>query len=171
MLDKDIFMRYITIKPAGVRRLSPGRAGRGLSVPIAAGYKIGEDSTMALTKEQVRALREAGISENAIIDRILADPTPASPAAPAAPATQTAPAAPTTTAAPAAQTAPAAPTTTAAPAAQAPDRTDAILTAINNLTGALQLSNQHYGRAGAPPESVDDILASVLMPKPNNNGG
>lgn len=43
VLDKRVFILYIVIKPAGVRRLSPGRAGRGLSVPIAAGYKIGEE--------------------------------------------------------------------------------------------------------------------------------
>ena len=95
---------------------------------------------MTLTKEQVQALRDAGISESAIIDRILADPSPADPK-PADPK----------------------------PLDPKPvDRTDDILAAINKLTGARQLSNQHRGREGSAPESVDDILASVLMPKEPN---
>ena len=98
---------------------------------------------MSITKEQVQALRDAGIAENAIIDRILADPAPAAPA----------------------DAKPADPKP-----AQPVDRTDDILAAINRLTGALQLSNQQAGRAGAASESVDDILASVLAP-PKSKGG
>lgn len=110
---------------------------------------------MILSKEQVQALRDAGISESAIIDRILADPAPADPK-PADPA----PADPKP-----ADPKPADPK----PLDPKPvDRTDDILAAINKLTGALQLSNQHRGREGSAPESVDDILASVLMPKEPN---
>ena len=100
---------------------------------------------MTLTKEQVQALRDAGISESAIIDRILTDPAPADPK-------------------------PADPKPADPKPAQPVDRTDDILAAINKLTGALQLSNQQTGRAGAASESVDDILASVLAP-PKSKGG
>lgn len=110
---------------------------------------------MSITKEQVQALRDAGISENAIIDRILADPAPADPA-PADPKP--------------ADPAPADPAPADPKPAQPVDRTDDILAAINRLTGALQLSNQQTGRAGAASESVDDILASVLAP-PKSKGG
>ena len=115
---------------------------------------------MKLTKEQVQALRDAGISESAIIDRILAGPSPADPK-PADPK----PADPKP-----ADPKPADPKLTdPKPLDPKPvDRTDDILAAINNLTGALQLSNQHRGREGSAPESVDDILASVLMPKEPN---
>lgn len=105
---------------------------------------------MTLTKEQVQALRDAGISESAIIDRILTDPAPADPV-PADPK-------------------PADPKPADPKPAQPVDRTDDILAAINKLTGALQLSNQQTGRAGAASESVDDILASVLAP-PKSKGG
>ena len=105
---------------------------------------------MTLTKEQVQALRDAGISESAIIDRILTDPAPADPV-PADPK-------------------PADPKPADPKPAQHVDRTDDILAAINKLTGALQLSNQQTGRAGAASESVDDILASVLAP-PKSKGG
>ena len=105
---------------------------------------------MTLTKEQVQALRDAGISESAIIDRILTDPAPADPV-PADPK-------------------PADPKPADPKPAQPVDRTDDILEAINKLTGALQLSNQQTGRAGAASESVDDILASVLAP-PKSKGG
>lgn len=110
---------------------------------------------MTLTKEQVQALRDAGISESAIIDRILTDPAPADPV-PADPK----PADPK----------PADPKPADPKPAQPVDRTDDILAAINKLTGALQLSNQQTGRAGAASESVDDILASVLAP-PKSKGG
>lgn len=113
---------------------------------------------MGITKEQVQALRDAGIAENAIIDRILSDPAPAAPADPK-PADHK-PADP----------APADPAPADPKPAQPVDRTDDILAAINKLTGALQLSNQQTGRAGAASESVDDILASVLAP-PKSKGG
>ena len=108
-----------------------------------------------MTKEQVQALRDAGIAENAIIDRILAETATAADdqsAAQAVPEVQPEPEAqPEQKAAPAPEPKPA-------------DRTDEILAAITKLTGALQIQNQHRGRPGAQPESVDDILASVLKP-------
>lgn len=97
-----------------------------------------------MTKEQVQALRDAGVSESAIIDRILQEtadavaPDPEPSEAPESPA--------------------------AAPAAAPADRTDEILAAINKLTGAIQIRNQHGGRDEAASQSVDDILASVLTP-------
>ena len=115
---------------------------------------------MSITKEQVQALRDAGISENAIIERILSDPKPADPK----------PADPKPTDPKSADPAPANPKPADPKPAQPVDRTDDILAAINRLTGALQLSNQQTGRAGAAAESVDDILASVLAP-PKSKGG
>lgn len=116
---------------------------------------------MTLSKEQVQALRAAGISESAIIDRILTDPASADPKP-----TDPKPADPKP-----ADPKPADPKPADPKPAQPVDRTDDILAAINQLTGALQLSNQHRGREGSAPESVDDILASVLMPKDSKRGG
>ena len=104
-----------------------------------------------MTKEQVELLRTAGISEAAIIDRLLQEQTAAPEPAPA-PEPEPAPA-----------------PEPEAPKAEQPDaqsgKLDAILQAVNNLTGAIQLQNQHTGRE-ASSQSVDDILASVLTPKP-----
>lgn len=98
-----------------------------------------------MTKEQVQALRDAGISEQAIIDRILGEPTGAeSPAEPEKQASEA-----------------------AQPAVQAiaqPDKTDAILEAIERLTGAIQAGNMRTGRDTPQAQSVEDIMASVLMP-------
>lgn len=108
-----------------------------------------------MTKEQVQALRDAGIAESAIIDRILADTATAaddqSAAQPVPEVQQEPEAQPEKKPEPAKNDQPA-------------DRTDEILAAINKLTGAIQIRNQHGGRPGAQPESVDDILASILKP-------
>ena len=98
-----------------------------------------------MTKEQVQALRDAGISEQAIIDRILGEPAGAE--RPAEPEKQAAEA--------------------AQPAVQAnnqPDKADAILAAIDRLTGAIQAGNMRTGRDTQQEQSVEDIMASVLMP-------
>lgn len=98
-----------------------------------------------MTREQVQALRDAGISEQAIIDRILAEPAGAeSPAEPEKQAVEA-----------------------AQPAVQAntqPDKADAILEAIERLTGAIQTGNMRTGRDTPQAQSVEDIMASVLMP-------
>lgn len=101
-----------------------------------------------MTKEQVQALRDAGVNESAIIDRILQDmqqqPEPEETPAPAPdPEPATAPEAPK-------------------------DRTDEILARLDKLTGVIQKSNQHGGRNEATGQSVDDILASVLTPAGKN---
>lgn len=98
-----------------------------------------------MTKEQVQALRDAGISEQAIIDRILGEPE--SKEKPAEPEKQA--------------------IEPAKPAEQAiaqPDKADAILEAIERLTGAIQAGNMRTGRDTKQEQSVEDIMASVLMP-------
>ena len=98
-----------------------------------------------MTKEQVQALRDAGISEQAIIDRILGESEGTEKPAehekgaiePAKPAEQ---------------------------AIAQPDKADAILDAIERLTGAIQAGNMRTGRDAMPEQSVEDIMASVLMP-------
>ncbi len=105
-----------------------------------------------MTKEQVQALRDAGISEQAIIDRILGETAGAERhAEPEKHAAEH-----EKQAAEAAQ-----------PAAQAnnqPDKADAILAAIDRLTGAIQAGNMRTGRDAQQAQSVEDIMASVLMP-------
>lgn len=98
-----------------------------------------------MTKEQVQTLRDAGVNESAIIDRILQD--------------MQAPSEPEETPAPAPDPEP-------APAPK--DRTDEILARLDKLTGVIQKSNQHGGRNEASGQSVDDILASVLTPAGKN---
>lgn len=98
-----------------------------------------------MTREQVQALRDAGISEQAIIDRILGEPEGTdSPSEaekraiePAQPKEQ---------------------------AIAQPDKSDAILEAIERLTGAIQAGNMRNGRDTQQEQSVEDIMASVLMP-------
>lgn len=99
-----------------------------------------------MTREQVQALRDAGISEQAIIDRILGEPegtdSPSGPEKgqlePSKPAEQVN-----------------VPT----------DKQDAILEAIERLTGAIQTANMRTGRETQKKQSVEDIMASVLMPR------
>lgn len=107
-----------------------------------------------IDKGMIKKLSGAGVSPEIILNLLLdeeepeqaaevrADPAPAEPAA-----------------------APAAP---AAPATQPePRKDDAILAAIEKLTGAIQASNIRSMSAGDPAqaETADTILASLIAPK------
>ena len=107
-----------------------------------------------IDKGMIKKLSSAGVSPEIILNLLLdedepeqaaevrADPTPAEPAA-----------------------APAAP---AVPATQPePRKDDAILAAIEKLTGAIQASNIRSMSAGDPAqaETADSILASLIAPK------
>ena len=117
---------------------------------------------MAFTANDVLALCRAGYNSQqiALLARTAANdqqPTPA-PAAPAAPApAPAAPAAPAP-AAPAAP-APAAP----APAAPAEPTPSDLMQQLQQLTGAIQMQNQLNSQQ-PQPETVEDILATVLEP-------
>lgn len=100
-----------------------------------------------MTKEQVNALRNAGISESAIIDRILAEDTNNTPEA-----------------VPEAENGANNEPEAAKPAIVPDDKADAILAAIDRLTGAIRTSNLRTGRDTPNEASVDDILASIVTP-------
>ena len=100
------------------------------------------------TREQLKALKAAGV-EDAVIVRLMfedqeAEEVPADPE-PAAPDPETAP----------------------APAAAGVETgADKILAAIERLTGAVQASNMRSMDGGGPvKETADDILASLIAPK------
>lgn len=110
-----------------------------------------------MTREQVDALRQAGIPDKTIIDLIISEtsaalaPDPAPAPAPADPE----PEAP----------APAEPAEPEKPQAEpeAPAREDKILAAIERLTGAIYNQNVLYsGREDTPKESAEDIIGTAL---------
>lgn len=110
-----------------------------------------------MTREQVDALRQAGIPDKTIIDLIISEtsaalaPEPAPAPAPADPE----PEAP----------APAEPAEPETPQAEpeAPAREDKILAAIERLTGAIYNQNVLFsGREDTPKESADDIIGKAL---------
>lgn len=110
-----------------------------------------------MTREQVDALRQAGIPDKTIIDLIISEtsaalaPDPEPAPAPADPE----PEAP----------APAAPAEPEEPQAEpeAPAREDKILAAIERLTGAIYNQNVLYsGREDTPKESAADIIGKAL---------
>lgn len=110
-----------------------------------------------MTREQVDALRQAGIPDKTIIDLIISEtsaalaPDPAPTPAPADPE----PEAP-------AQAEPAEPETPQAEP-EAPAREDKILAAIEKLTGAIYNQNVLYsGREDTPKESAADIIGKAL---------
>ena len=106
-----------------------------------------------MTKEQVEKLRQAGISESAIIDRILEegepipekpDTVPAEPAAaPAEPEPEKPEAKP-----------------------EKPDRTDQVLAAIEKLTGAVLGHNVNGSGISDLGKSGDDIIGELLRGEP-----
>ena len=101
-----------------------------------------------MTKEQVQLLRDAGISETAIIDRILADTAEAVP--PEAPAE---PAEPENPVAALPQ-----PDSPSDPLQSVP-REDKVLAAIEKLTGAIFAQNaRSIGRETDDSNSVEKIL-------------
>ena len=108
-----------------------------------------------IDKGMIKKLSGAGVSPEIILNLLLdeeepeqaaevrADPAPAEPAAaPAAPAT--------------------------APQPAEPRKDDAILAAIEKLTGAIHAANMRRDSAGDPgqAETTDQILANLLHPQP-----
>lgn len=107
-----------------------------------------------MTKEQVQLLRDAGISETAIIDRILQE-TAGSPDG-FGKETQTEPE-------PAPAPIPETPAPEPAPAAPEPMREDRILAAIEKLTGAIYNKNVlGSGMEDVPKETAADIIGKAL---------
>lgn len=111
-----------------------------------------------MTKEQVQMLRDAGISEDAIIDRIIAETSAAvSPEGAAEKKEQATP-----------EPAPVQePTTKAGPETEQTGREDKILAAIEKLTGAVLAQNVGgTGLEDDPEKSADDILGELLRGRP-----
>lgn len=106
-----------------------------------------------MTKEQVQLLRDAGISETAIIDRILQDgiQNPEPEAAPApAPKPDPTPITPE-------------PAPDNKQEQPVPDNSDKILAAIEKLTGAVLSHNVNgTGQEDQPAQSAEDILGNLL---------
>ena len=108
-----------------------------------------------MTKEQVQLLRDAGISETAIIDRILQETNAGSPDG-FGKETQTEPE-------PAPAPIPETPAPEPAPAAPEPLREDRILAAIEKLTGAIYNKNVlGSGMEDVPKETAADIIGKAL---------
>ena len=123
-----------------------------------------------MTKEQVELLRAAGISESAIIDRILGETKPepekkTEPEQDPEPETKQEPekkTEPEQKPEPEKKTEP----------EQKPEAEDKILKAIEKLTGAVLSRNiNSLGREDTPEESADDVLGSLLRGEPNIKGG
>lgn len=115
-----------------------------------------------MTKEQVEALRSAGISESAIIDRILAEsagPGPENPDAGKKPEPDKKPE-PQKQQEPEKKTEPE--TQPAAPA----DRTDEVIAAIQKLTGAVLGHNVNGTGTDTLGETGDDIIGKLLRGEP-----
>lgn len=115
-----------------------------------------------MTKEQVEALRSAGISESAIIDRILAEsagPGPENPDTGKKPEPDKKPE-PEKQPEPEKKTEPE--TQPAAPA----DRTDEVIAAIQKLTGAVLGHNVNGTGTDTLGETGDDIIGKLLRGEP-----
>lgn len=121
-----------------------------------------------MTKEQVKMLRDAGISEEAIINRILSEPGTEKPDAEEkkpADEKETKPAQD-----PAPETKPEQEKKTEPE--KKPETEDRILKAIEKLTGAVLSKNINtIGRDDTPEESADDVLGALFRGEPNNKGG
>ena len=120
-----------------------------------------------MTKEQVEALKAAGISESAIIDRILAEaaPGPEKPDAEekkAADEKETKPAQD-----PAPETKPEQEKKTEPEPEKKSGSEDKILAAIEKLTGAVLTHNiNSIGREDSVPDDADKILGALLRGEP-----
>lgn len=111
-----------------------------------------------MTKEQVEALRSAGISESAIIDRILAEsagPGPENPDAGKKPEPDKTPE-PEKKPEPEKQPAPPA------------DRTDEVIAAIQRLTGAVLGHNVNGTGTDDLGKSGDEIIGELFRGSPEN---
>lgn len=114
-----------------------------------------------MTKEQVEMLRAAGISESAIIDRILGE-TKEEPEKKTEPEKKEEPE-------PEKKTEPEKkPEKKEEPEQKTEDK---ILKAIEKLTGAVLSRNINtIGRDDTPEESADDVLGSLFRGEPNKGG-
>ena len=115
-----------------------------------------------MTKEQVEALRSAGISESAIIDRILAESAGPGPENPDA--GKKTEADPEQKPEPEKQPDPEKKPETQ-PAAPA-DRTDEVIAAIQKLTGAVLGHNVNGTGTDTLGETGDDIIGKLLRGEP-----
>ena len=122
-----------------------------------------------MTKEQVKMLRAAGISESAIIDRILGEkPEPEKKEEPEKKTEPEKKPEPEKKEEPEKKTEP--------EKKEEPEKKteteDKILKAIEKLTGAVLSKNINtIGRDDKPEESADDVLGSLLRGEPNIKGG
>ena len=116
---------------------------------------------MAFTANDVLALCRAGYNSQqiALLARAAANDQQPAPAAPAPAPAPAAPAAPAPAAPAPAAPAPAAP----APAAPAEPTPSDLMQQLQQLTGAIQMQNQLNSQQ-PQPETVEDILATVLEP-------
>lgn len=123
-----------------------------------------------MTKEQVELLRAAGISESAIIDRILGETKPepeekTEPGQDPEPEMKQEPdkkTEPEKEPDPEKKTEP----------EKKPETEDKILKAIEKLTGAVLSRNINtIGTENTPEESADEVLGSLLRGEPNIKGG
>lgn len=117
-----------------------------------------------MTKEQVEALKAAGISESAIIDRILleSDPRTEKPDTEEKKVEQAEKAEP---AAEAAAEVKAEPEKETKP--EAAEKEDKILAAIEKLTGAVLTHNiRSIGREDEEPDDADKIIGALLRGEP-----
>lgn len=117
-----------------------------------------------MTKEQVEALRSAGISESAIIDRILAESATPGPENPDAGKKKPEPEKkqPEPEKQPELEKKTEPETQPAAPA----DRTDEVIAAIQKLTGAVLGHNVNGTGTDTLGESGDDIIGKLLRGEP-----
>jgi hypothetical protein len=117
-----------------------------------------------IDKGMIKKLSSAGVSPEVIVNLLLDEDEPEQAAEVRADPEQIAEAPKPAPAAPAAQPKPA----QAAP--EEPDKQDAILAAINKLTGAIQASNMRRDGMPGPDqaETTDTILANLLHPQPKS---
>ena len=110
-----------------------------------------------MTKEQVEALRSAGISESAIIDRILAESAGPGPEKPdTGKKTEAEPEKKKPEPEKKPETQPAAPA----------DRTDEVIAAIQKLTGVVLGHNVNGSGTDTLGETGDDIIGKLLRGEP-----
>lgn len=114
-----------------------------------------------MTKEQVEALKAAGISESAIIDRILSETAPA-PEKPDTEEKETKPAHDPTP-----ETKPEQEKKTEPEPEKKAGSEDKILAAIEKLTGAVLTHNVNsIGREDNVPDDADKIIGALLRGEP-----
>jgi hypothetical protein len=110
-----------------------------------------------IDKGMIKKLSSAGVSPEVILNLLLDEDEPEKAAEVRADPEQIAEAPKPAPAAPAAQP-------------EEPDKQDAILAAINKLTGAIQASNMRRDGMPGPDqaETTDTILANLLHPQPKS---